>query len=151
MSASSGRTPSTTRSMRRGSDLARTIGAGPIGSAAEYKAALAEIAQLMDFEDNSADGDRLELLSILVEAYEAREHPIEAPDPISAIGFMMAQKGLTRRDLEPAIGSRTRVWEVLNRRRPLTLEMIRALSPLLDLPADVLIRRYEVSRAPPAR
>ena len=87
------------------------------------------------------------MLATLVEAWEARHLPIEAPDPIAAIRFMMDQKGLSRRDLEPAIGSRARVAEVLNRRRALTLPMIRALTRLLDLPADVLTQAYEVTRA----
>jgi HTH-type transcriptional regulator/antitoxin HigA len=73
--------------------------------------------------------------------------PIEAPDPIAAILFMMEQKGLQRRDLEPAIGSRARVAEILNRRRALTLPMIRALSRLLDLPADVLVQDYALKHA----
>ena len=89
---------------------------------------------------------RLDVLVSLVEAREARHVPLEAPDPIAAIVFMMEQKGLSRRDLEPAIGSRARVAEILNRRRALTLPMIRALSPLLDLPAEVLVAGYEVRR-----
>ena len=76
-----------------------------------------------------------------------RDVPVEAPDPIAAIVFMMEQKGLQRRDLEPAIGSRARVAEILNRRRALTLPMIRALSRLLGLPADVLVQDYPVKRA----
>jgi HTH-type transcriptional regulator/antitoxin HigA len=87
------------------------------------------------------------VLATLVEAYEATHHPIPAPDPIAAIGFMMEQKGLTRRDLEPAIGSRGRVSEVLNRKRPLTLPMVRALSVLLDIPTDVLVRAYDTQSA----
>ncbi len=92
------------------------------------------------------DGDRLDVLATLIEAWEARNVPIAAPDPIAAILFMMDQKGLTRRDLEPAIGSRARVAEILNRRRALTLPMIRALSRLLDLPTDVLTQAYEIKR-----
>jgi len=93
------------------------------------------------------EGDRLDVLVTLVEAYEARQYPVTAPDPIAAVAFMMEQKGLSRRDLEPAVGSRARVAEILNRRRPLTLPMIRALSALLDLPADILIRPYELCPA----
>src|ERR1700733_7443713 len=99
----------------------------PIRTEADYQQSLAEIATLMDAGMGSGDGDRLDVLATLVEAYEAAHVPIEAPDPISAALFMMEQKALTRRDLEPAIGSRARVAEVLNRRRPLTLPMIRAL------------------------
>ncbi|HTW72288.1 MAG TPA: transcriptional regulator, partial [Acetobacteraceae bacterium] len=88
---------------------------------ADHRAALAEIERLMHARKGTAEGDRLDVLATLVEAWEARHVPIEAPDPIAAIQFMMEQKGLTRRDLEPAIGSRARVAEVLNKRRALTL------------------------------
>jgi HTH-type transcriptional regulator/antitoxin HigA len=115
----------------------------PIRTEADYRRSLAEIATLMDAEMGSPDGDRLDILVTLVEAYEAARISLEAPDPISAIVFMMEQKALSRRDLEPAIGSRARVAEILNRRRALTLPMIRALSRLLDIPADVLIQPYE--------
>lgn len=115
----------------------------PIRSEADYRRSLAEIATLMDAEMGSPDGDRLDILVTLVEAYEAAHISLEAPDPISAIVFMMEQKALSRRDLEPAIGSRARVAEILNRRRALTLPMIRGLSRLLDIPADVLIQPYE--------
>jgi HTH-type transcriptional regulator/antitoxin HigA len=86
-------------------------------------------------------------VATLIEAYEATHYPVEAPDPIAAIQFMMEQKGLQRRDLERAIGGRGRVSEIFNRKRPLTLPMIRALAPLLDLPADVLIRDYPTASA----
>jgi HTH-type transcriptional regulator/antitoxin HigA len=108
---------------------------------------LAEIEALMRAGPGTPEGDRLDVLATLVEAWEARHVPIEAPDPVAAILFMMDQKGLSRRDLEPAIGSRARVAEILNRRRALTLPMIRALSRLLDLPADVLTQAYTVKRA----
>jgi HTH-type transcriptional regulator/antitoxin HigA len=117
----------------------------PIRTEADHHAALAEIATLMNAEIGSAEGDRLDVLATLVEAYEAEHVQIAAPDPIAAIRFMMEQKQLGRRDLEPAIGSRARVAEVLNRRRALTLPMIRRLSRLLDIPADVLILPYKVS------
>jgi HTH-type transcriptional regulator/antitoxin HigA len=78
---------------------------------------------------------------------EAKHHPIPDPDPIAAILFMMEQKGLTRRDLAPLIGGRTRVSEILNRRRPLTLPMVRALSALLNIPTDVLVQPYETRSA----
>ncbi|MGH7059097.1 MAG: helix-turn-helix domain-containing protein [Stellaceae bacterium] len=87
------------------------------------------------------------MLSTLIEAYEALHHPIPAPDPIAAILVMMEQKGLTRRDLEPAIGSRGRVSEILNRKRPLTLPMVRALSVLLHIPTEVLVQPYETRSA----
>ena len=119
----------------------------PIRSAADHCAALAEIEILMRAGPGTPDGDRLDVLATLIEAWEARHVPIEAPDPIAAILFMMDQKGLDRRDLEPAIGTRARVAEILNRRRALTLPMIRALGRLLDLPVDVLVQAYEVKRA----
>jgi HTH-type transcriptional regulator/antitoxin HigA len=109
--------------------------------------ALAEIETLMRAEPRTPEGNRLDVLATLVEAWEARHMPIEAPDPIAAILFMMEQKGLQRRDLEPAVGSRARVAEILNRRRALTLPMIRALSRLLNLPADVLVQEYVLKHA----
>jgi HTH-type transcriptional regulator / antitoxin HigA len=118
----------------------------PIRTEADLQAALADIATLMNAEKGTPEGDRLDILATLVEAYEAAHVLIEAPDPISAILFMMEQKHLSRRDLEPAIGSRARVAEVLNRRRTLTLPMIRRLSGLLDIPADVLIQSYKMMR-----
>jgi HTH-type transcriptional regulator/antitoxin HigA len=119
----------------------------PIRSEAEYDAALATIDQLtaddMEPAEGSPEGDLLEVLSMLVEAYESEHHPMEAPDPIEAIKFRMEQGGLTRRDLEPAIGSDGRVSEVLNRRRALTLPMIRRLHEMFGIPAESLIRKYE--------
>jgi HTH-type transcriptional regulator / antitoxin HigA len=118
----------------------------PIRSEADYRTALNEVERLWTAEPGSPDGDRVEVLVTLIEAYEARRHPIPAPDPIAAILFMMEQKGFTRRDLEPAIGGRGRVSEILTRKRPLTLPMIRALSALLDIPIDVLVQPYKTSR-----
>lgn len=118
----------------------------PIRTETDYHQSLAEIATLMDATPDTPAGDRLDVLATLVEAYEAAHFPMEAPDPISAVLFMMEQKGLSRRDLEPAVGSRARVAEVLNRRRALTLPMMRALSRLLDIPADVLIQAYDTGR-----
>ena len=147
MSASSARTATTTRSTRRRSSAVHAVTVRPIRSAADHRAALAEIETLMRAGPGTPEGDRLDVLATLVEAWETRHVPIEPPDPVAAILFMMAQKGLTRRDLEPAIGSRARVAEILNRRRGLTLPMIRALSRLLDLPADVLVQDYALTRA----
>jgi HTH-type transcriptional regulator / antitoxin HigA len=112
----------------------------PIRSEEDYEAVLAEIDTLMDAVPGTRDGDRLDVLVTLVEAYEARHWPIEAPDPIEAIRIRMEQKRLQRRELEPMIGSRGRVSEVLSRKRALTLPMIRRLSKGLDLSADVLIQ-----------
>jgi HTH-type transcriptional regulator/antitoxin HigA len=112
----------------------------PIRSEEDYEAALAEIDRLMDAVPGTRNGDRLDVLVTLVEAYEARHWPIDVPDPIDAIRIRMEQKQLRQRDLEPMIGSRGRVSEVLSRRRALTLPMIRRLSKGLDLGADVLIQ-----------
>lgn len=119
----------------------------PIRTVADYRFALEEAERLWAAEAGTPDGDRVEVLATLIEAYEARQYPILAPDPIAAVMFMMEQKGLTRRDLEPAIGSRGRVSEILNRRRPLTLPMVRALSALLHIPTDVLVQPYEIRSA----
>lgn len=119
----------------------------PIRTEEDYAAALAEAEKLWAAEPGTPDGDRVEILTLLIEAFEAVHHPVLPPDPIAAIEFMMQQKGLTRRDLEPAIGSRGRISEVLTRKRPLTLPMVRALSVLLDLPADVLVQPYDTRSA----
>ena len=119
----------------------------PIRTKADYRAALKEVERLWDADPGTPEGDVVDVLATLIEAYEAEHFPIAAPDPVSAIQFMMDQKGLTRRDLEPAIGSRGRVSEVLNRKRPLTLPMVRALSSLLDIPTDILAQPYQVRRA----
>ena len=113
----------------------------PIRTKADYKRALREVSAYFDNEPEpgSADGDRFEILTTLVEAYEARQFPIEAPDPIEAIRFRMEQGGLTVKDLVPAIGQPNRVYEVLNRKRGLTLEMIRNLHRNLGIPAESLI------------
>src|SRR5438128_2368363 len=119
----------------------------PIRTKADYRAALREVERLWEAQPGTDAGDRVEILTTLIEAYEATHFPIPAPDPIAAIEFMMEQKGLTRRALEPAIGSRGRVSEVLTRRRPLTLPMVRGLSELLDIPAEILIQPYEIRSA----
>jgi HTH-type transcriptional regulator/antitoxin HigA len=119
----------------------------PIKTRSDYRRALREAERLWDAEPGTEAGDRVGVLVTLIEAYEAAHHPIPAPDPIAAIEFMMEQKALTRRDLEPAIGSRGRVSEVLTRKRPLTLPMVRALAALLDIPTDVLVQPYETRRA----
>ena len=98
----------------------------------------------MDAKPGTPAGDRLEVLTTLVERYELQHEPIEPPNPVDALLYHMESRGLTRRDLEPYLGSRARVAEVLNRRRPLTIEMIRKLHAGLGISADVLIRPYEV-------
>lgn len=119
----------------------------PIRSEADYRTALAEAERLWSADPGTPEGDYIDVLTTLIEDYEARHHPVPAPDPIAAILFMMEQAGLTRRDLEPALGSRGRVSEVLNRKRPLTLPMVRALSQLLHIPMDVLGQAYETQSA----
>jgi HTH-type transcriptional regulator / antitoxin HigA len=113
----------------------------PIHTIADYKAALKEISTLMESDPDlgTPDGDRLDVLATLVQAYETKHHPIEPPDPIEAIKFRIEQGGLTIKDLEPFIGKSNRVYEVLGRTRPLTLPMIRRLHKGLGIPAEVLI------------
>ena len=119
----------------------------PIRSKREHQAALKEAETLWNAPEGTPEADRLEVLTLLIEAYEREHFPIEDPDPIDFLQHIMEARGLARKDLEPYIGSRARVAEVLNRVRPLTLEMIRNLSDGLELPADVLIRGYRVKRA----
>ena len=119
----------------------------PIKTEADYEAALAEIEQLFEAEPDTPEGDRLEVLTTLVEAYEAEHYQIPLPDPIEAIIYYMESRGLSRRDLEPYLGSRARVSEVLNRKRPLSLPMIRRLHQGLGIPVEVLIQSYESRQA----
>ena len=113
----------------------------PIRTAQDYKATLKEISALMDLDPDlgTPDGDRLDVLATLVQAYEAKHHRVAPPDPIEAIKFRMEQSGLSVKDLEPMIGKSNRVYEVLSHKRPLTLAMIRRLHKGLCIPADVLI------------
>lgn len=119
----------------------------PVRTEADYDAALAEIGGLMDAEPGSPEGDRLDVLVTLVQAYEARHHAVAPPDPLDAIRFRMEQQGLRPRDLEPYIGGRGRVSEVLAGKRALTLPMIRRLAAGLGVPAEVLIREPKVPAA----
>ena len=119
----------------------------PIRTQRDYKAALAEIERVFEAKPGTPDGDRLEVLSTLVEAYEERHHPVPPPDPVDAILYFMESRGLSRKDLEPYLGSRAKVSEVLNRKRPLSIDMIRRLHAGLGIPAEVLIRPYEVQAA----
>jgi len=118
----------------------------PIRNQRDYKAALAEIDRLFDAQPRTSEADLLEVWVTLVEAYEQRNHPIPPPDPIEAILYFMESRGLARKDLEPYIGSRAKVSEVLNRKRPLSIEMIRRLHQGLGIPADVLIQRMKSKR-----
>jgi HTH-type transcriptional regulator / antitoxin HigA len=119
----------------------------PIRNAADYRSALAQAELLWEADPGTPEGDHVEVLTTLIEDYEARHHPIAAPDPVAAVLFMTEQMGLSRRDLEPAIGSRGRVSEILTRKRPLTLPMVRALNRLLHIPMDVLGQAYETRSA----
>jgi HTH-type transcriptional regulator / antitoxin HigA len=113
----------------------------PIRDEQDYKAALREASAYFDNqpEPGTEDGDRFEILLTLIEAWEAKHYPVPLPDPIEAIKFRMEQSGLAIKDLEPMIGKRNRVYEVLNRKRPLTLAMIRRLHRGLGIPAEVLV------------
>lgn len=112
----------------------------PLRSEADYEAALAEIERLWGAKVGTSEGDRLDVLATLVDAYESEHFPIDQPDPIEAIKFRMEQQGLTRRDLEAMLGTRARVAEVLNRKRDLSIGMIRRLHEQLGISAEVLIR-----------
>ena len=112
----------------------------PIKTKADYRAALKKIETLMTSRANTPDGDRLDLLVTLVEAYEKKHYPLDLPDPVEAIKFRMEQMTLAPKDLVPMIGQINRVYEVLNRKRPLTLAMIRRLHHKLGIPAESLIK-----------
>ena len=112
----------------------------PIRTEADYHAALRDVEALMTAEFGTPDGDRLDVLATLVQAYEAKHFPMEVVDPVEAIKFQMEQRGLTVKDLEPMIGRSNRVYEVLNRIRPLTLPMIWRLHTGLGIPAEALIQ-----------
>ncbi len=112
----------------------------PIRSAADHEAALAEVERLWGAKSGTPRGDRLDVLATLIEVYEAKHYPMDPPDPIEAIRFRMEQQGLTRKDLEPIFGTRNRASEVFNRKRGLSIEMIRDLHNQLGISAEVLIR-----------
>ena len=113
----------------------------PIRNDRDHARALRQMKRLWRARPSASDAEKLEILVTLVDAYEAKHHPIDPPDPIEAIRFRMEQEELTRADLEKLIGSRARVSEILNRRRPLTVKMIRRLRDALGISADVLIGR----------
>lgn len=118
----------------------------PIRTKRDHAAALKEIERIWDSPEDSREGETLEVLLLLVQAYEAKHTLMPDPDPIVLLSHVMEARGLSRKDLEPFIGTRARVTEILNRTRPLTLEMIRRLSEGLGLPASLLVRRYETRR-----
>src|SRR5712691_2469086 len=124
----------------------KTMDIRTIKTEADYEAALQTIDQLMDAELGTPEGDQLDVLVTLVEAYEAKHYPIAAPDPVAAIVHHMEALGLTPKELEPMLGKRDRVTEILERKRPLTLNMIRKLVKGLRIPSDVLIQPYEIQK-----
>jgi HTH-type transcriptional regulator/antitoxin HigA len=112
----------------------------PIKTEQDYRRVLGEIEALMTAERDTPEGDRLDVLVTLVEAWETKHYSLDLPDPVEAIKYHMEQKGLSPKDLVPFIGGRNRVYEVLNRKRPLTLKMIRRLHAELGIPAESLIK-----------
>ncbi len=119
----------------------------PIKTEKDYQAALKEIEHIFRAPPNTSEGDRLDVLTTLVEVYEDRHYRIPLPDPIEAITYHMESRGLTRRDLEHYIGNRARVSEVLNRKRALSIDMIRKLHAGLGIPAEVLIQPYSLVKS----
>ena len=116
----------------------------PIKTDADYRAALNDIENLMMAEPDTVEGEKLDILVTLVEAYEAKHFPMDLPDPVDAIKFEMERKGLTVKDLEPMIGKSNRVYEILNHKRSLTLKMIWKLHEGLGIPAESLIKPPQV-------
>ena len=127
--------------------MASEISVRPIRSEEDYRAGLAEVEGLMDAKSGTPEGDRFDVLVTLISAYEARNYPVPPPDPIEAILHFMDSRGLTRKDVERYLGARSRVSEVLSRKRPLTLNMVRKLNSGLGIPADVLIQPYVIDRS----
>jgi len=116
-----------------------------IKTEAAYLEALKAVDKIFSAKPDTSEGDELELLTLLIEQYENRYFPIPAPDPIEAIKFRMEQTGMTVSDLGEVLGYRSRASEILNRRRRLTLPMIRNLSNKLHIPADVLLQDYQLA------
>jgi len=119
----------------------------PIKTKADYEASLAEMERLWGARSGTPNGNRLDILATLIDAYESDHYPMDPPDPIEAIKFRMEQEGLTRKDLSEILGSRTRVAEILNRRRGLSINMIRRLHEQLGISLEVLIQPVRTKRA----
>ena len=119
----------------------------PIRTHADYRAALEEVEALMDAAPASAAGERLDVLTTLIEAYERKHYPLDLPGPVEAIKFVMEQRGLTVKDIEPMIGRSNRVYEILSGKRSLTLKMIWRLHKSLGIPAESLIKQPARKRA----
>jgi HTH-type transcriptional regulator/antitoxin HigA len=118
----------------------------PIRDDEDHAEALEAVENLWQAEPGTPEHDRLEVLAMLIDEYESRRWPIEAGDPVDLIRYVMEQRGLTRKDLEAALGSRARVSEILNRRRPLTMRMAWRLHQVFGIPADALIKPYDLAR-----
>lgn len=119
----------------------------PIKSEADYKTTLAEVERLFDATLDTPEGDRLEVLTTLLEAYEKKQYSIPSPDPVEALTYWMESRGITRKEMEPLVGSRTRLSEIFNHRRGLTLTMIRNLHNKLGIPVEALIQPVQLRRA----
>jgi len=142
-------TNSTTRSTHRRFER-RALDIKPIRTKADYRAALEDVKSLMTAKENTPEGDRLDVLATLIEAYERAHFPMDLPDAVDAIKFRMEQSGLTVEDLEPVIGRKNRVYEVLSRRRTLTLRMIEGLHSKFGIPAESLLKQ-RATRVPASR
>ncbi len=114
----------------------------PIKNEKDYQQALKRLEQIFDAEKGTKEGDELEILSILIDKYESEHFPIEMPDPIEAIKFRMEQMGMKQKDLAEVVGFKSRVSEILNKKRKLTLDMIRKISTALHIPAEILVQDY---------
>ena len=123
----------------------------PIKSKKDHEAALERIDALMDADKNTKEGDELEVLSTLVEAYEEEHFPIDNPDPIEAIKHCMEALGMDQKDLIPILGGKNRVSEIMNKRRALTMDMVRSLNKKMGIPAQMLIKPYPLKRSAVAR
>ncbi len=115
----------------------------PIKTKADYEKALERLEIIFDAKKGTKEGDELEILSILIEKFEKENFPIELPDPIEAIKFRMEQLGMKQKDLAEIVGFKSRVSEILNKKRKLTIEMIRNISQKLNIPSEVLIQKYQ--------
>lgn len=114
----------------------------PLKTEEDYQRALQRLEDIFDALPNTEEGDELEVLSILIDAYEKQHHPIDLPDPVEAIKFRMDQLSLKQKDLVAIVGFKSRVSEILNRKRKLNLDMIRKLNQSLQIPTEVLIQDY---------
>ncbi len=121
----------------------------PIRTEADYNSALAEVERLFDAQRNTEEFDRLDVLTTLIQVYESKHYPIAPPDPVAAIEYEVEKRGLTRRDLEPILGSSGRVSEIMNRKRRLTFPMLLNLRSQLGISGDILLRSYPMAPTKP--